>query len=205
MSELKHVNIYMEATPNPSSMKFVADQLLLKNGSVEYLTQEEAVNCPLAVQLLKFTGVKSVFITSNFISVNKAEDIEWMEIQSIIREFIRSYLVSGDPIFTSEELLVQVGDSIKKENTSNDNVDPVSSSPEIEKKIIDLLEEFVRPAVEKDGGAIEFGHFKDGVVTLDLKGACSGCPSSVVTLKNGIENLLTLHLPEVRSVVARDA
>lgn len=201
MNKVKHVDIYMEATPNPSSMKFVTDRLLIKSGSVEYLEKSEALNCPLAAQLFDFSGVRSVFISSNFISVNKSEGIEWIEIQSIIREFIRAYLLSGDPVFSSEDILPKQASETKVADQPNAG----EGSAEVVEKIKELLEEFVRPAVERDGGAIEFGNFEDGIVTLDLKGACSGCPSSVVTLKNGIENLLTLHVPEVRSVVARNA
>lgn len=201
MNKAKHVDIYMEATPNPSSMKFVSDRLLIKSGSVEYLEKSEALNCPLAAQLFDFSGVRSVFISSNFISVNKSEGIEWIEIQSIIREYIRAYLLSGDPVFSSEDILPKQISESKVADQPNAG----EESAEVVEKIKELLEEFVRPAVERDGGAIEFGNFEDGIVTLDLKGACSGCPSSVVTLKNGIENLLTLHVPEVRSVVARNA
>ncbi len=185
------VSVYAESTPNPTSMKFVASQFLLQEGSVEYPTKESAANCPLAVQLFSFTGVSSVFITSNFVTINKTPDIDWYDITNILREFIKGYIQSGEKIF--------IGPLEQKADLT---VEHTFSSSKVESKIIEMLDEYVRPAVEGDGGAIHFKSFNEGVVTLTLKGSCSGCPSSTVTLKNGIENLLKKMIPEVTEVVA---
>ena len=186
------VSIYTESTPNPASMKFVANFFLVEEGSVEYLSPEQARECPLAVELFKFSGISSVFITANFITVTKSTDIDWYEINPILREFIHNYLQSGQPVFT--------GAKIKASEPSI----PTQTSNSLEEKIIETLDEYVRPAVEQDGGAIHIKSFDEGIVTLVLKGACSGCPSSSVTLKNGIENLLKQLIPEVKEVVAEE-
>ncbi len=210
------VIVYMEQTPNPLSLKFVSNQLLLPEGSVEFNDKASAFYCPLAYQLFDFTGVKSVFITSNFVTVTKSADLDWFEIQNILREFIRGFLLSGDPVFTknpfeekSNSDSYQNGslklDLEKKEKISN-NLKPQTSNlkpqTELENQIIQLLDEYVKPAVEQDGGAIDFKSFEDGVVTVVLKGSCSGCPSSTLTLKSGIERLLKQMMPEVTEVVA---
>ena len=158
---------------------------------MEYPTKESAVNCPLAVQLFSFTGVSSVFITSNFVTINKTPDIDWYDITNMLREFIKGYIQSGEKIF--------IGPIEQKADPA---IASTFSSSKVESKIIEMLDEYVRPAVEGDGGAIHFKSFDDGVVTLTLKGSCSGCPSSTVTLKNGIENLLKKMIPEVTEVVA---
>jgi len=185
------VTVYAESTPNPASMKFVVSRFLLEEGSVEYLTKESAANCPLAVQLFGFTGVSSVFITSNFVTINKTQDIEWFDIMTILREFIKGYIESGEKIFIGP-----------MEQKADPAIEQTLSASKVESKIIEMLEEYIKPAVEQDGGAIHFKSFADGVVTLILKGSCSGCPSSTVTLKNGIENLLKKMIPEVTEVVA---
>jgi len=192
MGEVKvPVIVYAESTPNPASMKFVASRFLLDEGSVEYTSALEAGNCPLAKQLFSFSGVSSVFITSNFVTVTKSSDLDWYEFNGILREFIKSYLESDQPVFTGPQ--VQVADH---------NIEKTASGSALETKIIETLDEYVKPAVEQDGGAIIFKSFEDGVVTLVMKGACSGCPSSAVTLKGGIERLLKQLVPEVTEVVA---
>ncbi len=210
--EQKMIEVYAESTPNPAAMKFVVNRMLLADGVVEYLKKEDAVNCPLAFQLFDFSGVKSVFITSNFITITKNGDIDWYEIMGIIREFIRGFFQSGEKLFLKNplekpELINAEETDQKKETTSstgNFQLTADESSNAIAQKITDMLEEYVRPAVEQDGGAIHFKSYHDGVVTLLLKGSCSGCPSSVVTLKAGIENLLKKMIPEVQEVVAED-
>ena len=200
------INIYAELTPNPNSMKFVANVNLLEGGVVEYASKEAAVNCPLAVSLFAFSGITKVFITTNFITLNKESEIDWFDITNIIREFIRGYLMSGEPLFIGSPFDTN---HIPETNKSEPVIEEpkserptIPSSPELEKKITELLEEYVKPAVESDGGAIHFKSFENGTVSDVLKGACSGCPSSTITLKSGIENLLKQMVPEVQEVIA---
>lgn len=211
---IRPVNIYAELTPNPNSLKFVADVLLLENGSVEYQAPEEAVNCPLARQLFEFSGVHKVFISSNFITISKAADIDWFDITNILREFIRGFLMSDEKLFLTSpfsadhrpitEKKAQDSTPTAPVNVPADEEDVFTSEPDpdADKKIMAILDEYVRPAVEGDGGAIDFRSFRNGVVSVVLKGSCSGCPSSTVTLKSGIENLLKQMVPGVREVVA---
>jgi NFU1 iron-sulfur cluster scaffold homolog, mitochondrial len=186
METKKVITLYTESNPNPNSLKFVADFMLLPEGSVDYPNAQSAENCPLALDLFRFSFVKRVFITANFITVTKAEDLEWMEISPMIKSLIKGYLEEGKPLFTEK---------IKISEISPDD-------PEIVQKIKVMLDEYIRPAVESDGGAINFKSFEEGVVTVTLQGSCSGCPSSTVTLKAGIENLLKRMIPEVTEVVA---
>lgn len=204
-STKRYVEVYAESTPNPAAMKFVVNRILLGEGVVEYFKKEDAVNCPLAFQLFDFTGVKAVFITSNFITITKVNDIEWYDILAILREFIKGF-------FTGDEKLFLKSPFEKNQLLNNRNQDPevakekISSAErvELEQQIVQMLEEYVRPAVEQDGGAIHFKSFDNGVVTLILKGSCSGCPSSTLTLKSGIENLLKKMVPQVTEVVAEE-
>jgi Fe-S cluster biogenesis protein NfuA len=189
----KVINVYAESTPNPASMKFVLNSYLLEEGSVEYMSKEQAKECPIAQQLFSFSGVSGVFITANFITISKNNDVDWFELMPIFREFIKTYIESEQPVFTG-----------KNEKVSDELIERTHSGSALESKIIEALDEYVKPAVEQDGGAIHFKSFDEGTVTLILKGACSGCPSSSVTLKNGIENLLKQLIPEVREVVAVD-
>jgi Fe-S cluster biogenesis protein NfuA len=187
----KPVFVYAESTPNPAAMKFVASRFLLLEGSVEYTMKEQAVNCPLAFQLFDFSGVASVFITSNFVTINKKPELDWFELQPIFREFIKGFLESGENVFTGAH-----------EQKADESIERTHTSSAVETKIIETLEEYIKPAVEQDGGAIHFKSFEAGIVTLILKGSCSGCPSSTMTLKAGIENLLKRLIPEVQEVVA---
>jgi Fe-S cluster biogenesis protein NfuA len=204
------INIYAELTPNPNSMKFVANINLLEGGVVEYDSKEAAVNCPMAVSLFSFSGINKVFITTNFITLNKESDVDWFDVTNIIREFIRGYLMSGEPLFIGSPFdenhvpasTKKVEVKVSEVATETKERPTIPSSPELEKKITELLEEYVKPAVESDGGAIHFKSFENGTVSVVLKGACSGCPSSTVTLKSGIENLLKQMLPEVHEVIA---
>jgi Fe-S cluster biogenesis protein NfuA len=187
----KVITVYTESTPNPASMKFVANSYLLEEGSVEYTSRESAVNSPLARQLFDFSGITGVFITSNFITLTKAPGIDWFEVNPILREFIRNYIQSGEPLFTGPN-----------EQKADASIQRTATMDPVETRIIETLEEYVKPAVEQDGGAIQFKSFKDGIVTVVLQGSCSGCPSSTLTLKSGIENLLKKLIPEVSEVVA---
>jgi NFU1 iron-sulfur cluster scaffold homolog, mitochondrial len=188
-AQKRPVTIYLEANPNPNSMKFVANHMLLDDGiSFDYPTQEQTENSPLAYELFNFEAVERVFIASNFVTVTKKESVDWIEIQMIIRDHIKSYLEQGKPavqVSFTEDPLFDANDS------------------ETVKKIKGILDEYIRPAVEQDGGAIVFHSFQDGIVKVLLQGSCSGCPSSTVTLKAGIENLLTRMLPnDVKEVQA---
>jgi Fe-S cluster biogenesis protein NfuA len=202
--KIKPVEVYAELTPNPDSMKFVTSRMLLNDGVAEYILKSEAADCPLAYQLFDFTGIKRVFITSNFITVTKEGAVDWYDITTILREFIRGFLLSGEKVFLKSPF--KEIDSSPKAVTlpvaGAQKEDAVEYDPEIENKIRQILDEYVRPAVEDDGGAIHFQSFENGTVHVILKGACSGCPSSTSTLKGGIENLLKRLLPEVKEVVA---
>jgi NFU1 iron-sulfur cluster scaffold homolog, mitochondrial len=178
----------MESNPNPNSLKFVANFMLAEEGiSFDYPNQESTDNSPLAFELFNFAAVERVFIASNFITVTKKSDVEWLEIQDIIKNHIKSYLEAG-------KVVVKI--TLDKDPLFDEN------DSEVVKKIKGILDEYIRPAVEQDGGAIVFHSFQDGVVKVLLQGSCSGCPSSTVTLKAGIENLLTRMLPEVKEVQA---
>lgn len=193
------ISLYAEATPNPMVMKFTANKMLVNNNIFEFLNRAEAISSPLATELFGFPFVESVFISGNFISVTKKQnDIEWSDIVVEMREFIRDYIMDGGIIVNENAKPAKLQkDSIKhKEELKREFSD-------IEKKIADLLDEYVRPAVEQDGGFISLKKFEKGIVTVSLQGACSGCPSSSMTLKSGIEGLLTKMLPdEVTEVIA---
>lgn len=198
----KPVIIYAESTPNPSSMKFVANQLLIHNGATaQYLSKAETTGAPLAAKLFAFPFVKAVFLAANFITVTKIDTVQWDEITLELREFIRVYISEGKPIITE---LPKTEVPVDNTFSATKEVFTQHSAPttEIEVKIVEILEQYIRPAVEGDGGSITFKSFKDGVVTVQLRGACSGCPSSTVTLKAGIEGLLKRMVPEVKEVVS---
>jgi Fe-S cluster biogenesis protein NfuA len=194
--------IYAESTPNPASMKFVANQLLVQNGATaQYLTKSETKGSPLAAKLFEFPFVKAVFITANFVTVSKTDTVQWEDITLELRDFIRVYINGGNPIITElpkTEMLVDNTFEVKKEAFT----EHFAPSTEIEVKIVEILEQYIRPAVEGDGGSIIFKNFSDGIVTVQLRGSCSGCPSSAITLKAGIEGLLKRMIPEVNEVVA---
>ncbi|MFD2516206.1 NifU family protein [Pontibacter locisalis] len=192
----KMVSVYAEANPNPESMKFVMNQQLLPDGqSVDYPNLESAMESPLAQELFNFDYVSRVFIASNFVTITKNSDLEWVKLIPELRTFLKSYVEAGGPIFNE-------GFSAKKVEVSELNGETSAEDAEISKKVIDLLDNYVRPAVEQDGGNITFKSYNDGVVTVHLQGSCSGCPSATVTLKAGIENLLKRMVPEVKEVVA---
>ncbi|EAZ82383.1 NifU family protein [Algoriphagus machipongonensis] len=187
-AQAKSVHLYMEANPNPNSLKFVANFMLVDEGvSFDFPDAASAENSPLALELFNFSAVDRVFVASNFVTVTKKEDVEWSEVQNIFRDHIKKYLESGQAVVKADF----DKDPLFDENDS-----------ETVKKIKGILDEYIRPAVEQDGGAIVFHSFHDGVVKVLLQGSCSGCPSSTVTLKAGIQNLLTRMLPEVKEVEA---
>ena len=177
------INVYTEQTPNPATMKFMVNKLLI-NGSEDFATKESAEHSPFAKELFKFNFVNGVFFASNFVTITKTEDVEWPDIEPILKEFVKGAVESEYKI---------------KEETSE-----VLSfeGTDLEIKIQQILNDYVRPAVEQDGGAISYKSFNDGVVTVELRGSCSGCPSSTITLKSGIQNLLQRMVPEVKEVVS---
>lgn len=178
-----NINVYTESTPNPATMKFIVNKLLI-NGSVDYPTKESAEKSTFAKELFKFSFVNGVFFASNFVTVTKTEGTEWDDIEPIIKEFVKGAVES--------ELKVQ------QEEQAEVNFEGTDA----EVKIQQILHDYVRPAVEQDGGAIAYKSFTEGVVTVELRGSCSGCPSSTITLKAGIENLLKRMVPEVQEVVS---
>ncbi len=186
--ESRPINIYLEANPNPNSLKFVVNFMLLPEGaSQDFPDKESAKDAPLALELFNFPYVKRVFYMSNFITVTKDENTDWIEIQDEIKRYISTFLADGKQILNQAEFNNEVSD--------NDT--------DVEVKIKNILDEYIRPAVESDGGAISFHSITDGTVKVLLQGACSGCPSSTLTLKAGIENLLKRMMPEdVKEVIA---
>lgn len=177
--------IQTEETPNPQVLKFIPDgKEVLKTGGEEFKSQKDAATkSPLATQLFEVKGVLSVFLGKDFVSITKQSDIEWDQIKADIQATIMDFFVSGKEVMFEK-------------NDSDDN----NEDDEVTKQIKELIEIKVRPAVAMDGGDIVFHEFKEGIVYLELKGACSGCPSSTITLKSGIENMLKHYVPEVESV-----
>jgi Fe-S cluster biogenesis protein NfuA len=190
------VTIYAEMTPNPGVMKFVANKVLNAGSPVDFTTSSDVSISPLSKKLLNFPFVDAVFIANNYVSVTKNPQVEWDMVMTELREFIRDFINDGGAVLT---------ETVVKETLEQA---PVISEPlnvatsEIDQKIIDALNEYIRPAVESDGGSIDFKSFTDGKVNVVLRGACSGCPSSTVTLKQGIEGLLKKLVPEVTEVVS---
>jgi Fe-S cluster biogenesis protein NfuA len=192
--------VYAEMTPNPNSLKFVADRALVPGNSIaEFNDPVEATGVSdIAVSLFQFPFVKGVFIMNNFVTVTKQDDIDWDMVKNEIREHIQRFLMENKWA-VSEDF---EGSEIEGEEMPKPALAEHKVGNELEQKIADLLDEYVKPAVERDGGIIQLDSFKNGTVTVNLRGACSGCPSSTVTLKDGIENLLKTMLPEVHEVVA---
>jgi Fe-S cluster biogenesis protein NfuA len=197
---------YAEMTPNPNTMKFVSNRWIVTNGkSYEFLaTQRIGSPSPLAEKLFNFPFVNGVFISANYVTITKSEAIEWQDVLMELRDFISNFMNTEGAVAIKQEFLdAEVQTEKNTENTTNTNNTSTSKEyTDFEHKIIEILEEYIKPAVENDGGAIEFDSYVDGVVKVILKGSCSGCPSSTITLKHGIENLLKSMLPEVKEVVA---
>jgi Fe-S cluster biogenesis protein NfuA len=176
--------VQTEVTPNPNSLKFLPGKLVSKAGSFE-ITKKDEINNELIRNLLSVNGVEGIFLGEDFISINKYDDASWEDIKHIIISLINDFYSSG------KESVIE-----KSLQEGSEDLD------ELEKKIVKILDEKIRPAVAKDGGDIKFKEFKDGVVKVQLQGSCSGCPSSTMTLKQGVQNLLCHYLPEVKEVVA---
>lgn len=188
------ISIYTEMTPNPETMKFVANKLLYPGKSVDFQDETSASASPLAMELFSFPFIKSIFIASNFVTLTKTNETEdWQNVIPSIKQFLKEYLEEGKTIINEEEI------ASRKTGSSNE----VSlDDGDIVKRIKELLENYVKPAVEMDGGAIQFKSYEDGKVNLMLQGSCSGCPSSMITLKAGIEGMMKRMIPEVKEVVA---
>jgi len=184
----KNIHIYLESNPNPNSLKFVINEMLVPEGmSFDFPDSASASLSPLAQELFTYPFVDRVFFASNFVTVTKKSDVEWLEVQNAIKNHIKKFLDDG-------RFIIEADESAEA---------PVEEETETIKKIKTILEEYIRPAVEQDGGAITYHSFDNGVVKVKLQGSCSGCPSSTVTLKAGIENLFTRMMPgEVQAVEA---
>tara|TARA_B100000427_G_C15059772_1_gene399312 strand:- start:3 stop:542 length:540 start_codon:yes stop_codon:yes gene_type:complete len=176
--------VQSEFTPNPNSIKFLPGKIVSKSGSFE-ITKKDETNNELIKNLFSVSGVESIFLGKDFISVNKQDDVEWEEIKHIIVSLINDFYSTG------KEYVVE-----KNLKESSENLE------EIELRIIKILDQKIRPAVARDGGDIKFKEFKDGIVKVQLQGSCSGCPSSTMTLKQGVQNLLCHYIPEVKQVEA---
>ena len=176
--------VQTETTPNPNSLKFLPGKSVSNKGSFE-ITQKDQTNNELVKNLLSINGVEGIFLGKDFISINKYDDISWDEIKHIVVSLINDFYSSGKECVV-ENTLIENNENLK----------------DIEKKIVKILDEKIRPAVAKDGGDIKFKEFKDGIVKVQLQGSCSGCPSSTMTLKQGVQNLLCHYLPEVKKVEA---
>ncbi|MBL7896243.1 MAG: NifU family protein [Bacteroidia bacterium] len=195
--------IYAEETPNPATMKFVANRLLLVSGATaDYKSVADAKDAPIAKALFNFPFVKHVFISFNYITITKHDSVLWEDISYELRIFITDYLNKGNTVVDKlPEQQVAADSSFTK--TVNINTQHNAPKNDIENKIIEVLEQYIRPAVEQDGGLITFKELNDGIVTVQMRGSCSGCPSSTMTLKAGIEALLKRLLPDhVKEVVS---
>ncbi len=197
--------IYAEMTPNPNTLKFVSNRWLIANGkSFEILAHQRVGGpSPLAEKLFSFPFVNGVFISANFVTITKSDAVEWQDVMLELREFIKEYLNSEDGVVIREEFLN--GTEEANNDISTNDVEQTEKTKvfnDFEKRIAEILDEYIRPAVESDGGAIELDSFHEGTVKVILKGSCSGCPSSTMTLKHGIESLLKNMLPEVKEVEA---
>ena len=176
--------VQIETTPNPNSLKFLPGKTVSNGGSFE-INKKDDVKNELIRNLMSINGVEGIFLSKDFISINKYDDISWDEIKHIVISLINDFYSNG------KEFVIDKSPFETDENLG-----------EIEKKIVKILDQKIRPAVAKDGGDIKFKEFKDGVVMVQLQGSCSGCPSSTMTLKQGVQNLLCHYLPEVKEVVA---
>lgn len=201
------ISIYAESTPNPSVLKFVANKNLVLNGTYEFKNIEEAKHSALATKLFHFPFIKQVFITANYVAITKYDVVEWNEVMHEMREEVRAWAADGKEIVNEEAALAdrekQAAEPAEEQKVTAFVAPKPDELEGIEKRIAELLEEYVKPAVEQDGGNIAFSKYNDGTVEVVLQGACSGCPSSTMTLKSGIENLLKDMLPnQIKEVVA---
>ena len=176
--------VQTELTPNPNSLKFIPGKIVSNNGSFE-VTKKTQTNNELIRNLLSVNGIEGIFLSMDFISINKNENASWDEIKHIVISLINDFYQNGKECVI-EKSLSEISEDLE----------------EIEKKIVKILDQKIRPAVAKDGGDIKFKEFKDGIVKVQLQGSCSGCPSSTMTLKQGVQNLLCHYIPEVKEVIA---
>ena len=176
--------VQIETTPNPNSLKFLPGKQVSNSGPYE-ITKKDNIKNELVRNILSVNGVEGVFLGKDFISINKTDLINWDDIKHIVISFINDFYSNGKDFVIDENL-----------------DDQAKNLDEIEKKIVKILDEKIRPAVARDGGDIKFKEFKNGIVKVQLQGSCSGCPSSTMTLKQGVQNLLCHYLPEVKEVVA---
>jgi Fe-S cluster biogenesis protein NfuA len=186
------ISIYTEMTPNPETMKFVANKLLYPGKSIDFPDAESAKPSPLATELFGFPFIKAIFIASNFVTLTKVADTDWNDVIPSVRQFLKDYLEEGKAVINEEEIHA---------NKADGNIIHADDD-DVVKRIKELLDNYVRPAVEMDGGAIQFKSYDDGIVNLMMQGSCSGCPSSMITLKAGIEGMMKRMIPEVKEVVA---
>ena len=176
--------VQTEVTPNPNSLKFLPGKKVSNSGPYE-ITSKDQIDNVLVRNILSVSGVEGIFLGQDFISVNKADQTNWDEIKHIVISLINDFYSNGEEFVIDENI-------IQEESNLN----------EIEQKIVKILDQKIRPAVARDGGDIKFKEYKDGVVKVQLQGSCSGCPSSTMTLKQGVQNLLCHYLPEVKEVIA---
>ena len=191
------VTVYSEITPNPSTMKFVANKYILPSGESANFTSQAQTKAysPLAEELFKFPFVDGVFLAANFVTVTKTDNVSWDFITMQLRDFIREWIAN------CKEILLKSQDPIMEDDEASLEIPKLEES-QYDEKITALLDQYVRPAVENDGGAIDYVGYDEGKVIVKMKGSCAGCPSSTATLKGGIETLLKQHLPNVQEVVA---
>lgn len=188
------ISLYTEMTPNPDSLKFVMNKMLMPGQSIDFQRGDDTSSSALAGALFtQFSYLQGVFIMNNFVTLRKTSDLDWFEIKRELGDFIKAWVAEGKEIAKEPEPVGPKPDEGPFEGEEGDSIDD---------RIRKMLDQYVKPAVEMDGGAIAFKEFKDGVVTVMLQGSCSGCPSSTVTLKQGIEGLLKRMIPEVQEVVA---
>ena len=177
--------VQTEITPNPNSLKFIPGKPVSKSGPIE-ITNKDEINNDLIRNVLSINGVTGIFLGEDFLSVNKKENTNWEDVKHIVISLINEFYSDGKEFILDKKL----------DNKKQANFD------EIEKQIIKILDTKIKPAVAGDGGDIQFKKFKNGVVTVQLQGSCSGCPSSIMTLKQGVQNLLCHYIPEVKEVIA---
>jgi Fe-S cluster biogenesis protein NfuA len=188
-TEKEFLEVYAEQTPNPETMKFVFNKMILPGNSVDFPTQEKAHSSPLAKNLFEFNFVNGVFIMNNFVTITRFPSSNWDDIIPILKAFLKSYIEAKEPV---------VIETIASDAPTKDYG---QYAPTVS-QILEILDTYIKPAVETDGGQIAFKDFENGIVTVELRGSCSGCPSSTVTLKKGIEGMLTRMVPEVKEVIA---
>jgi Fe-S cluster biogenesis protein NfuA len=177
--------IQTESTPNPATVKFIPGLDVMTSGVAEFMNAEAAAKSPLAERIFNIGGVQSIFFGRDFVSVTKTDDVQWQDIKATILGAVMQHFTTGEPLFRDGHGVATIDDSMLDE---------------ISKQIKELIEKRVRPAVAMDGGDIVFDRFEQGIVYLTMRGACSGCPSSTVTLKNGVETMLRHYVPEVLEV-----